>query len=99
MSSRPLRDSKIAEFSNICEDSEDDDDSIADSDYQGENEMQQDQFSNDENEDDEVNIDEIIRRLEDSEPDPSPSISALLTGSQPTQSEGRPRKQQKLNLQ
>ncbi|KAL3276638.1 hypothetical protein HHI36_012010 [Cryptolaemus montrouzieri] len=67
-------------------------------DYQAENDTEQEQFSNDENEDDEVNIDELIRSLEDSEPDPSPSTSAVLTGSQPTQSEGRPRKPQKLNL-
>ncbi|KAL3278149.1 hypothetical protein HHI36_013492 [Cryptolaemus montrouzieri] len=92
----------IAEILNICEDSddamEDDDNSIADPDYQAENEMGQEQFSNDETEDDEVNIDEIIRSSGDSGPDPSTSTSALLTGSQPTQSEGRPREPQKLNL-
>ncbi|KAL3277511.1 hypothetical protein HHI36_012856 [Cryptolaemus montrouzieri] len=85
-------DSKIPEILNICEDSDDgmeyDDDSIADPDYQAENEMEQEQFSNDENEDHEVNIDEIIRSLEDSEPNPSPSTYAVLTRSQPTQSEG-----------
>ncbi|KAL3266492.1 hypothetical protein HHI36_010662 [Cryptolaemus montrouzieri] len=54
--------------------------------------------SKSENEDDEVNIDEIIRSSEDSKPDPSPSTSAVLTGSLPTQSDGRPRKPQKLNL-
>ncbi|KAL3277505.1 hypothetical protein HHI36_012851 [Cryptolaemus montrouzieri] len=96
MSSRPLRHSKIAEILNICEDS--DDGTIADPDYQSENEMEQEEFSNDENEDDEVNIDEIIRSLDDSEHDASPSTSAVLTGWQPTQSEGRPRKAQKLNL-
>ncbi|KAL3276825.1 hypothetical protein HHI36_012186 [Cryptolaemus montrouzieri] len=89
MSSRSLRDRKIAQILNICEDSdnpiENDDDSIADPDYHAENDMDQEQFSNDENEDDQVNIDEIIRSLEDSEPVPSPT-SAVLTASQPTQS-------------
>ncbi|KAL3268841.1 hypothetical protein HHI36_007932 [Cryptolaemus montrouzieri] len=80
MSSRPLRDRKIAEISNISKDKKDgmgdDDKRIADPDYQAKNVMD----------------------LEDSEPDPSPSTSAVLTGSQPKQSERCPRKPQKLNL-
>ncbi|KAL3279302.1 hypothetical protein HHI36_016810 [Cryptolaemus montrouzieri] len=91
MSSRPPRDSKIAEILNICEDSdddmEDDEGSIVDPDYQAENGIEQEQFSNDENEHDEVNNDETIRSLEHSEPDPFSSTSGVLTGSKPTQSE------------
>ncbi|KAL3274843.1 hypothetical protein HHI36_019626 [Cryptolaemus montrouzieri] len=102
ISSRPRRDSKIAEILHICEYSdygmEDDDDRIVDLDYQADNAIEQEPFSNDENEDDEVNIDEIIGSLEDSEPDPSPSTSAVLTGWQAAQTEGRPKKPQTLNL-
>lgn len=77
---------------------EDDDDSVADPDYQAENEMEQEQFSDGENEDDKVNLDEIIHSLEDNEPDASPSISAVPTGSQQTQPVLHPRKSPKLNL-
>lgn len=101
MTFRPLRDGDIAEMLNVYEDSddglEDDDDSVADPDYRGENEMAQVQFSSDENEDAEVSIDEIIHSLETSEPVPS-SSTAVPTGLQPTESAGRPGKPQKLNL-
>ncbi|CAG5029200.1 unnamed protein product [Parnassius apollo] len=78
MTFRPLSADEIAKLLNeINEDSEDgmedDDDSVADPDYRAEDEMEQEQFSGDENEDDEVNLEEIIHSLEDNQPDPSPS--------------------------
>lgn len=86
MTNRRLRDGDITNILHTYEDSEDgmenDDDSVADPDYQAENEMELEQFSSDENEDDEVNVEEIIQGLEDSEPEPTVV----------------PRKPQKLNL-
>ncbi|CAK1594462.1 unnamed protein product [Parnassius mnemosyne] len=103
MTFRPLPADEIAKLLNeINEDSEDgmedDDDSVADPDYRAEDEMEQEQFSGDENEDDEVNLEEIIHSLEDNQPDPSPSTSAVPTRSQQTQSVVQPRKPLKLNL-
>lgn len=102
MNSRPLRDGEIANVLDLQDDSEDgmedDDDSVADPDYQDENDMEQEQFSSDENEDYDVSVDEIIQSLEDSVPDSSPASAAVPTTSQQTQSVVRPKKPQKLNL-
>ncbi|CAH0730586.1 unnamed protein product, partial [Brenthis ino] len=103
MTFRPLWDDEIAKIlTGMNEDSEDgmedDDDSVADPDYRTEDEMEQEQFSGDENEYDELNLEEIIHSLEDNQPDPSPSTSAVPTGSQQMQPVVQPRKPAKLNL-